>query len=790
MNIIMNKHLLLTRSNIRAAKGQTAAIIVLILMASIMMNLWLMLSMDYKKNFDRHHDRLNEGHITLTVYPADGRSISTDFKKQVTDILEKPSEVTEFCMTDAFCASGTIPYNGGDASSIFVMLEKDSALSRNVGASEIVGKDSRKNGIYLPLIYAGADNYSIGDKVTLTLGGTKIKYTVCGFMNNAMSSSPNCVICSLLLTEEEFHTLAEKNAAAKTVLISARVKDKTKDEHVEATLKNEISKKFPGILIASNSYSLVTTSRYISQMICAGIMSTMAFFILLIAIVVISSNVSNYIHNNMPNLGALKAIGYTSRQLILAMITQFSGISIATAAVGTALSYLIFPPINKMMMAQTGIPYQVRFLPVPCLITIFFITMVTAAAVCLSAGKIQSINPILAIRQGIMTHNFKKNHIPLEQTSLPLHAALAMKTTFSGLKHNITVCVTMLVLSLILVFSGVMFENVIINMEPFINLVMGESADCSISINADGAEEVLSSIKKDRRVKKFYLYTDANLEHVGGASLDTYISDDFSKLNNQSMIIRGRFPKYDNEVAIAAKYAKENKLKVGDEISLQTEGHSQTYIISGFTQQSNNLGKDSLITREGYEKLSRLSKVAYHFNLTHNTDIDDFNHEMTKRFGNEIDRIVNIQSSLEGGSRVYIALMTIIVVAVLVLSGIIITFVMYLLVRTLLNTKKRDYGILKALGFTTRQLVFQTALSFMPSVILSTIAGIFISMQIINPLLTIFLSGIGIVKCTFTIPLEFNIIAGTGLILFAFAAACFLSLRIRRIAPRSLLAGE
>lgn len=41
----MNKNLLLARSNIRKAKGQTVAIVVLVLLASIMMNLWLMLSL-------------------------------------------------------------------------------------------------------------------------------------------------------------------------------------------------------------------------------------------------------------------------------------------------------------------------------------------------------------------------------------------------------------------------------------------------------------------------------------------------------------------------------------------------------------------------------------------------------------------------------------------------------------------------------------------------------------------------------------------------------------------------
>ena len=55
----MRKLFLIARSNMRKAKGQTVAIVVLILLASMLLNLWLMLSMDYKANFDRYHKKLN-----------------------------------------------------------------------------------------------------------------------------------------------------------------------------------------------------------------------------------------------------------------------------------------------------------------------------------------------------------------------------------------------------------------------------------------------------------------------------------------------------------------------------------------------------------------------------------------------------------------------------------------------------------------------------------------------------------------------------------------------------------
>ncbi len=134
--------------------------------------------------------------------------------------------------------------------------------------------------------------------------------------------------------------------------------------------------------------------------------------------------------------------------------------------------------------------------------------------------------------------------------------------------------------------------------------------------------------------------------------------------------------------------------------------------------------------------------------------------------------------------------MTVIVIAIIILSAIIIAFVLYLLVRTMLNNKKRDYGILKSLGFTTRQLILQTALSFMPAVTLSVAVGLVISSLTINPLLSLFLRGIGIVKCTFPVPVSFITAAGIGLIGFSFLMACLLSLKIKKITPRALLSGE
>ena len=779
----MRKLFLIARSNMRKAKGQTAAIVVLILLAAILLNLWLMLSMDYKANFDRYHDKLNAEHVTLLV------DDTNKVQKFLSQTLESDPEVKEFRLDNCMYMVGTFSYNDGQMNGQFIFMDKQTAISRTIGKAEIVEESNLTSGVYLPVLYK-SDDYSIGKTIELTIGSHPVTYPVCGFFNSVMMGSHNCALTQIILTRDKYAELEELNYAYQTTLCSVRLNKKTSNLTYEAKIKAIVSESFPNTQMASNCYDIVAQSRYISQGICSAIMSVMAFFVLLIALVVIVSNIINYIQVNIKNLGALKATGYTSGQLVLSLLLQFLGLAFIAALVGAALSYTLFPAINTMMIAQTGIPYAIHFLPLPVIISLIILGGTVSLSVWLSARRIKKIEPIVALRSGVQTHNFKKNRVPLEKTRAPLNLALALKTTLSGVKHNITVCITLLALSLVVVFSGLMTENIIVDMTPFLNLIVGETADSAINVQVGTEDDFLKVLNSDSRTEKVYLYNSLNVSHVGGAELMATLCDDFSKVNNQSVVFKGRFPKFDNEIAIAAKYAKEKGFAIGNEIEITANGKTEKYLISGFTQITNNLGRDCLLTRQGYERLGELTSVTYYINLEEGTDIDAFNEKMKGQFSGSVNGVINILATIEGTGSVYVSLMTIIVIAILALSAIIIAFVLYLLVRTLLNNKKRDYGILKSLGFTTRQLILQTALSFMPAIILSTVVGIIVSCLVINPLMSLFLSPMGIVKCTFGIPVAFSTLAGIALIIISFGIACLLSLKVKRIAPRSLLVRE
>ncbi|MCH5264145.1 MAG: hypothetical protein J1F42_14660, partial [Lachnospiraceae bacterium] len=314
----MEKSFLIARSNIRKAKGQTVAIIVLILLAALMMNLWFMLSMDYKQNFDRYHDKLNAEHVTMALYSDD-----TGLREYIAGTLENDNRTTQYEIADALVMVGSFPYNGGDLNNDFIFLKKDSALNRSVGKIEIVEDGGGTSGVYMPMLYN--NGISIGDTIDITIGNNVVSYPVIGFLNSVMAGSHNCSMSVFILTEDLYEELEEQGFAVRSTLVSVRIDDKSDSENFEAMLQNAVSLKYPGILTLSNSYMLVSATRYVSQMICSAIVIAMAFIVTLITLVVIGSNVINYIQENMKNLGVLKAAGYRSGQIVFALLLQFAG---------------------------------------------------------------------------------------------------------------------------------------------------------------------------------------------------------------------------------------------------------------------------------------------------------------------------------------------------------------------------------------------------------------------------------------------------------------------------------
>ena len=76
--------------------------------------------------------------------------------------------------------------------------------------------------------------------------------------------------------------------------------------------------------------------------------------------------------------------------------------------------------------------------------------------------------------------------------------------------------------------------GIIVDMTPFLNLIVGETADSAINVQTEVEDDFLEILNSDSRTEKVYLYNSLNVSHVGGVELMATLCDDFSKVNNQS----------------------------------------------------------------------------------------------------------------------------------------------------------------------------------------------------------------------------------------------------------------
>ena len=405
----MKRCWLLTCSNFRKAKGQAITIFVLVLLAAMLLNIWLILSFQYSKNFDARSELLNSEDV-LFIY----QSQDPAFINPLQTVLAEDARTDMYTIENCLSLNLTCKYRDGDMNTYFVCYPAGQAAERSLGQYRFLEKTENpaENTIYLPYLYQTGGGYQTGDPFEFSVQNTTYRFIVGGFFENMLAGSFNGGVCTMLMEQSAYDALAEEQSLASTS-VSVKLKEKADNAAYASQTGDKILQLYPQIGYNYTWYDMSKQARTMTANICSAIVSGVAFLIIIIALIVIAFNVSNGIDEGMQSLGALKAIGYKSRQLILSLLLQFLLAGCGGVLCGAALSYAVLPILNALLVAQTGIPWEVRFFGIPMALSLLMILLMIAAAVYLSARKIRKIAPIDMLRQGIRTHNFKRNPFPL-----------------------------------------------------------------------------------------------------------------------------------------------------------------------------------------------------------------------------------------------------------------------------------------------------------------------------------------------------------------------------------------
>ncbi|PRR82760.1 ABC transporter permease [Clostridium vincentii] len=775
----MEKLRILAFNQIRKNKGQFISFGLILILAASIFHLGVITELNFGKSFDEKWEKLNAADIFVTM-------MKYDYQDEFLDRVKKIDGVSQAETRDCILMNGSVKYSGNEMNMPNVFYNMDDEYTFNELSIQGDSDESVTNPIYLSYWMKAGGGYGIGDEYNYKVEDTNYTFTVAGFVEDILYGTRSLLITGVYLPEDSYRKLDNQvDVSQKAITVSAKAENILDSREISSKVSDLINGKMQGSYFSSY-YDVCKQSRTMLANMEALIFIAFAMLIVIVSLLVSNFRINNSIEEEMQNMGALKALGYTGKQIILVMITPYIGIGAITIVLGSILSYGLLPALESSFNSQTGLIWIQGFSFSALLVTVAFILGMIATISYLSARKIKKLKPIEALRGGIATHNFRKNHFPIEKTKGNVNFILALKNLCGNVRQNILLFVVIVAVTLSTIFAGTMFYNSVIKTEVFMKAITEEMPSVSLSFANGDNEIVKSDIENMSEVKQVLYYNEDNAIFED-EKLPLFITEDYSLMDND-ICYEGRNPIHENEIALGSTTAKNSSLTVGDTITLSYGGNSSKYLITGLIQSVNYNGEAAEITEKGFKQINeKFDPTNLYVYLNDESETGDFIDEMTEKYNNNIVGSMDYVKSADSAIGVFVNVIGIMCGVILLVTALLVVMILYLLIKTVIVRKKEEMGILKSMGYTTRQLIFQTALSFMPTTFVATLIGSLIGFRYMNSILAVLLSGLGIMKISFSIPIAMLIIIVVGLPVFAFLISVMLSRKIKYISAYSLI---
>ncbi len=785
----MSKIYMLAMSNIRKSKAHTISLGIMLIIAAIVLNLGLLMFLNYNSFFDKTANELNTSDCYMTI-PL------KYYNDDLLSFIENHSNVKE--MESEYSIPKSVRVKKADNKEIDnTMLFFDNDVERNLTKKKFVGEylPLDDNSVYVGYYFNIEWGYKLNDKLTIDFGNGEKEYTIKGFVEDIYYASPDMGVISGYFSENEFNRIlditdnkcmvCQINLYEDIAIVETEV-----NEYIVNNINSEIKNDMNfGTSLLCFHLSLCKTSRTMMAAIIAVMMVVLSLIITIICIIVIRFRIKNSIEEDMTKIGSLKAIGYTTKQIISSIVLQFLMISIIGCIIGIALSYVALPWIADVLSSQSALKWEQGFDLVDAVATLVIILLFVIMISLVTARKIKCINPIVALRGGITTHNFRKNYFPLDKTKGGLSAILGMKTILQDIKQSIMICIITFSVTFVGVFGLIMFYNTTVDKTAFAETPGMEVSNISLQIDTEKMDdEVFLNELKERDGVEFAQYiSNYNTVTIEGLTIHSTVMVDYSNRRTDT-IYEGRYPIHDNEIAINGSAAKLMEKKIGDTVKVSCQTGEKEYLITGFQQGMSFGGMTASITYSGYLKLYPdyvLDKVYVY--LDDNVDTAKCLQSMLDDYGDVIVGSSNEDKEFEEGMGMYTGIVSKVGVAILCVSFAIIILVLYFVLNSLVIRQRRELGIQKAIGYTTIKLMNQIAFSVMPSIIIGIILGSIMGALTGNPIMSIIQRGMGIAKANYVVMPNWIVIFSIGLAMISYISSMLITLKIRKISAYSLV---
>jgi hypothetical protein len=385
------------------------------------------------------------------------------------------------------------------------------------------------------------------------------------------------------------------------------------------------------------------------------------------------------------------------------------------------------------------------------------------------------------------------------------------------------------------------YGNFVLDNKAVIKMTGVEVTDVTITVSRHTDADALAlEIEKMPEVKKTSMF-DWVPATIDGEDIVGFVSNDFSLLETVSAY-EGRFPKWDNEVAMPGLLADAFGKTIGDTVKTKANGVTQDYIICGFFSTTNNNGRVFAITLDGFRRLNpNLKRSTINVYLDNAIPVEGFVRKLEQSFGvinvgkpyenakysdakaraeekisnyleyfdidsveyavmyngeiilsgssdaYQIENIMNFRELIDSQIGIYTNGISLTTQIIALVSFIIIALILMMTARSIISKRRREFGALKAGGHTTMDLAVQLGVSFLPAAAFGVLIGCVGGGILINPFFEMGFQTMGVKNAGLTADPAGIALIGLVIMLVTFGITTLSAFRIKDISAYELL---
>ncbi|MDF2566789.1 MAG: hypothetical protein K0R90_245 [Oscillospiraceae bacterium] len=792
----MNKLWMHAFANIRKTKSATATLVAMFIIASFLLNAGLLVVINYGNYFNTLKNELLPADVYYTIPDA----LYTD---DVKSYIDENEHIQKTQKQDVMWLGSKIASKGKEQS--YTVLFNNMDEKREISKWKFVGEHlpAEDMSVYVPDIFKAVSGYELNDKIQLKYTDKKtdaektLTFTVKGYTEDIFFSSTDTGLMGFYLPEDTYKKVENilNDPIYRTHVVFANLDDVKNVSVIESGIR-EILHLNSASLIAGDASSMIVVidlelielSRCMMASMVSAMMVVFAMIIVIVCLLVVRFRIANSIEEDIMKIGSLKSIGYTSRQIILSVLLQFSLIAGIGSLAGIALSYPALPAVSAVFEQQSGLKWEQGFDGTISSIAFFMLLLTVALVALIAAHRISKLNPINALRGETTVRKYKKNHLQLEKANGRLSVLLAFKSVLQSMKQNIMIAIILISVTFSGAFGVIMYYNTTIDTKAFAEVPGFEICNAIAVLNPQkdqtSAVKTIESMDTVRKVQ----YLDEVKIKVEGSEVAAFVMDDYSK-RETVLVYEGRYPKAKNEITLAGVLSERLGKTINDTVTVRFGDKQELFKVVGLSNGSSMGGLNTSILAEDFKRLNPdYKQQSLYIYLDKGTDAAGFIKKLKSTFDKKLLLgTTNFDKEMADGMASYQNIVAAMGLAMLVITLFVVALVLYFVISSSVIRKKRELGIQKAIGFTTFQLMNQLSISFTAPIIIGAVIGSLLGAFYTNPLMSATMKGMGVMKSGFIVDPYWITAFGAATIVFSYLLSMLITWRIRKISAYALV---